>query len=335
LPLSSLRKRIDDRGLKASLEIPRTIEFDLGAELAFGSRCSLENVSMFSDWSFDAVCRGNYFEGAGVGMPLDARSDNTVRFSSDLVTETPENNEFEVCISEASVANVAVIMFHHWFATNRYSLLGKFLAARGITFVEATLPYHFGRSPSGHNYAERFVSPNIGLTIRSMKQATVDGRKIVDWLHRSGYKKIFVSGICLGSWIAGLVAANDRRISGASLWLAGGSAADVVWTSRSTGMIRDKISPFLDLETLRKLWAVIDLNHHVLGLARKPMQFVVAKHDEIVQASVSDALIENLRRMSNQPQVINVNSGHASLSVPPYNIQAALSLARFVKKHSK
>ncbi len=335
MSLRRLTKRIDDRGLQASLAKPRTIEFDLGAQYAFGTDCHLSDWRQFSNWSTEAYLYGKFFDPMAPGVPLDDPDADRLCFSSDILTETAENNEFEVVLTSSPGSKVAVVMFHHWFATERYALLGKFLASRGITFVEMSLPYHFGRSPVGEDLTERFVSPNVGLTIRSMRQGAVDGRKVVDWLKSTGYEKVFVSGVCLGSWVAGLVSANDANVDGASLWLAGGSPADVVWSGRSTEMIKDKIEPHLDYETLDKLWSVIDLNHHVLGLARKPLQIVRAKHDEIVRPHVTNKLLKNMEIFPSQPDVVTLNCGHASLSVPPFNIKAAIKLSSFVKRCSK
>lgn len=326
-------KIFDDRGLKRSLAIPRTVDFDLGSELAFETHSN--NVSQCIDWSLDAMERGQFFDAGEVGVPLEKAVGNKIHFSSDVFSTVQENNEFEVVVHKAKNSDVAVVMFHHWFADERYTALGKMLASRGITLVEATLPYHFGRSPSDRDFSEWMINPNIGMSLCSMRQGVLDGLKIVDWLQKSGCEQIFVSGICIGSWIAALVAAKDTRVVGSSLWVGGGSAADVLWTSKSSPMLKEKIEPHLTLEQLRSLWRLIDLNYYTSQLSKRPIQLILANYDEIIQRDVSERFIRSLKQDFIEPHVVRLNCGHASLALLPYSLRAALNLIGFVKKHSR
>ena len=109
-----------------------------------------------------------------------------------------------------------LVVFHHWNARARNSQLARFLSRRGITVVEIAMPYHFERSRPGSTYADYMLSPNIGRTIQSIRQAVLDGRKLVHWLKSEGYGEVSVLGMSLGSWVGGLIAAHDPAVSKAS-----------------------------------------------------------------------------------------------------------------------
>jgi pimeloyl-ACP methyl ester carboxylesterase len=87
--------------------------------------------------------------------------------------------------------------------------IANFFSLRGITVVEIAMPYHFERSRPGSVHADYMLSPNLGRTIQSVRQAVLDGRKLIRWLKSEGYREISVLGMSLGSWVAGMVAAHD------------------------------------------------------------------------------------------------------------------------------
>ena len=43
------------------------------------------------------------------------------------------------------------------------------------------------------------VSANLGLTIRSCRQAVLEGRMVLDWLTQRGHQRIGVLGVSLGT----------------------------------------------------------------------------------------------------------------------------------------
>ncbi len=61
--------------------------------------------------------------------PLSESTDQVV-FQSDITTEEEENNIFECEITDSGTKEHAIVVFHHWYARNRYSAFAKFFAAR-------------------------------------------------------------------------------------------------------------------------------------------------------------------------------------------------------------
>ncbi|TIQ73252.1 MAG: dienelactone hydrolase-related enzyme, partial [Mesorhizobium sp.] len=160
---------------------------------------------------------------------------------------------------------------------------------RGITVVEIAMPYHFERSRPGSVHADYMLSPNLGRTIQSVRQAVWDGRKLIRWLKSEGYREISVLGMSLGSWVAAIVAAHDLAVSKASLFLTAGSLADMVWTGRATRSIRDSLEPEIELTDLRRAWGPLNLENCAHSLARPDLDLhvVLAKRDKVVLPELS------------------------------------------------
>jgi dienelactone hydrolase len=199
------------------------------------------------------------------------------------------------------------------------------------------MPYHFERSRPGSLHADYMLSANLGRTIQSVRQAVLDGRKLIRWLKREGYRDISVLGMSLGSWVAGLIAAHDLAVSKASLFLTAGSLADMVWTGRATRAIRDSLEPEIDLVDLRRAWGPLNLENYAHRLARPDLELhvVLAKRDKVVLPELSANFIQKLRDTGAQPNILELNCGHYSLAMPPYILLAGLSLKRFLSRADK
>lgn len=195
------------------------------------------------------------------------------------------------------------------------------------------LPYHLERSRPGSSHADYMLSPNLGRTLQSMRQAVLDGRAVVRTLRAKGYREVSVLGMSLGSWVAGLVAAHEREVAKAALFLTAGSLADMVWTGRATQHIRAGLDGAIDRGELRRAWALLDLERHAEELARSDLdlQLVLARRDTVVQPELSERLIAALREAGAAPEVLRLNCGHYSLSLPPYIVRAGFSAVRLLR----
>lgn len=262
--------------------------------------------------------------------PLDEKA-GTVRFRSDITTSDENNNTFECIVSDSGSRDHALLVFHHWYARQRYTAFAKFFASRGITVVEATLPYHFGRGTDDVS-EEQFFSASLGRTVRSMRQAVLDGRKIVRWLDGLGYKKISAVGMCLGGTVAGLVAAQEDKLGKAALMVTPADPADLVWTAETMKTLRSRIEPAVSHEALKTAWSLISLEKHLWSLTRPDLHlmFVIGKNDTIARPEGLDRLIDDLTRCNRQPEVLRLSCGHSSVGVFPYNIIAAKKVLNFL-----
>ena len=323
--------RWDEQRAKRGEDGKATRSFTLDAELAFpGER--IEGIREFYARADQACADPTFFEEReGADQEVDV-SDDWIRFPSGTVTDVAENNTVWAKITKSGSLDKALVIFHHWNARSRNAQIAGYLSRRGITVVEIAMPYHFERSRPGSLHADYMLSANLGRTIQAVRQAVCDGRKLIRWLKSAGYREISVLGMSLGSWVAGLIAAHDANVSKASLFLTGGSLADMVWTGRATRSIRSSLEPEIELADLRRAWSPLNLENYVHRLARPDVDFqvVLAKRDTVVLPELSESLLLGLKNAGSRPQILKLNCGHYSLGKLPYILYAGLRLKRFL-----
>ena len=207
------------------------------------------------------------------------------------------------------------------------------LARQGLTVVEIAMPYHLERARPGSPLADDMLSPNLGRTLQSVRQAVVDGRQLIRILQRVGYRRVSVLGFSLGSWVAG--PRGSPRSCGRespACFCQRGSLADMVWTGGATRHIRSSLDGKMGIVDLRRAWSPISLENHVARLARPGLdvQLVLAKRDRVVLPALSGEFISQLRAAGASPFVKWLNCGHYSMSLPQYAIRAGFSAAQFL-----
>ncbi|MFC0199688.1 alpha/beta hydrolase family protein [Paracoccus rhizosphaerae] len=290
------------------------------------------NLDDFCDLAELAAANASFFnEPKGSNLDFTWQK-GWIKFSSSISTETAENNLVSAKVTESQSRKKALIVFHHWNASTRYDHIAKFLSRRGITVVQIALPYHFERSRPGSQFADYMLSSNLGRTIQSVRQAVLDGRKLIRVLKHRNYEQISVLGMSLGSWVAGLVAANDPAVKKAALFLTAGSLADMVWTGRATEHIRASLAGQIDVTQLSKAWSPLNLENYVAQLARPglELQLSLAKRDTVVLPHLSQPLVAMLRQAGARADVLELNCGHYSFALPPYILRTGLRTLRLL-----
>lgn len=327
--------RWDERRARRGEEGKKTTDFVLDAERAFPDTERTISIEEFCVRAGQAVADSTFFDGPGGADESFERQGELLKFPSDISTDVDENNVVWARITESGSLDRALVIFHHWNARSRNRQIATFLSKRGIAVVEIAMPYHFERSRPGSLHADHMLSANLGRTIQSVRQAVLDGRKLIRWLKREGFREISVLGMSLGSWVAGLIAAHDSAVSKTSLFLTAGSLADMVWTGRATRAIRDGLEPHIDLTDLRRAWSPLDLENYAHRLARTDLALhvVLAKRDKVVLPELSDRFIEVLNDAGARPKTLALGCGHYSLALPPYILLAGWSLKRFLMSH--
>lgn len=327
--------RWDDRRAQRGNAVKKKTAFVLDAQLAFPS-LEKEDISIdgFCDLAELAAADSAFFDEA-TGSDLNFEWQNGwIAFPSGILTDTVENNLVRAKVTESRSTHQALIVFHHWNAGARYGQIAKFFTRRGITVVEIALPYHFERSRPASRYADYMLSPNLGRTIQSVRQAVLDGRKLIRIMEHRGYEQISVLGMSLGSWVAGLVAAHDPAVKKAALLLTAGSLADMVWTGRATQHIRASLAGKIDVTQLNRAWSPLNLENYVGQLARPDLelQIVLAKRDTVVLPDLSKPLLAELKQAGAKVDVLELKCGHYSLSLPPYILPTGLRTLRLLTK---
>jgi dienelactone hydrolase len=325
--------RWDERRARRGEEGKKTADFVLDAERAFPGAKKVTSIEEFCALADEAVSDPTFFDGPSGSDQSFERQGEWLRFPSGISTDVEANNVVWAKITQSGSFDQAMVIFHHWNANSRNPQIASFFSKRGITVVEIAMPYHFERSRPGSLYADYMLSSNLGRTIQSVRQAVWDGRQLIRWLKKEGYKEVSVLGMSLGSWVAGLIAAHDSAVSKASLFLTAGSLADMVWTGRATRSIRESLEPEVELTDVRKAWAPLNLENYAENLARPGLDLhvVLAKGDKVVLPELSQQFVQRLEAMGAKQTILELNCGHYSLAMPPYILSAGLSLKRFLR----
>lgn len=156
------------------------------------------------------------------------------------------------------------------------------------------------------------LGPDLGLTIQSLRQAVLGGRRLIRILSGQGYGGISVLRMSLGSWVAGLAAAHDPSVRGAALVLTAGRLADMVWTGLATQHISASLRGEIELGELRRAWGPLDLENHADRLARHDLDLLVvrARRDTVVSPRLSRRLVSSLREAGAEPSVLELTCRH-------------------------
>jgi pimeloyl-ACP methyl ester carboxylesterase len=205
-----------------------------------------------------------------------------------------------------------------------------------MSALRLTLPYHEERRPPELERAEHLVSSNIGRTIQSMRQAVLDARAAVRWLKQQGFERIGVLGTSIGSCTAFLTFAHEPDINVGVFNHVSGYFADVVWQGISTRHVRQAIEPILTLEELREFWRPISpvpFIPRLLNMERRPMRFIAAKYDLTFPVDLSRAVIDEVRRLGIDLDVVWLPCGHYTTAELPWKAIDAWKIATFMRKH--
>ena len=206
----------------------------------------------------------------------------------------------------------------------------------GISALRLTLPYHEDRRPSDLERADHLVSPNIGRTIQSMRQAVLDARSAVKWLQDEGYERIGILGTSIGSCVSFLAFAHDPLINVGVFNHVSGYVADVVWKGISTQHVRAGIEPHLTLDELRAFWMPISPVPFIPRLQKmeqRPMRFIAARYDLTFPADMSREIIQEVRKLGLDLNVVWLPCGHYTLAEMPWKAIDAWKIATFFRKH--
>lgn len=326
--------RWDNKRAQRGNSVKNAEVFSLDAHLSFPI-AEHDNISIgdFVRLSQQAIASGSFFEEPTPSELHYKWRDGWIEYRTSLETEVMQNNCVRAQVTDSFSKKHALIIFHHWNATKRHKKIAAFLAKRGISVVQIAMPYHFERARSDTLYADYMISSNLGRTLQSIRQAVLDGRKLIRILEHEGYDHISVLGISLGSWIAGLVAATDQSVKKAGLFLTGGSLADMVWTSDATKHIRSSLEGQIDTKQLNAVWNLLNLENYTRQLARPGLevQIVVATRDTVVLPHLAESLIARLHQAGANVDTLRLNCGHYSFSMPPYILPAGVRTMRFLQ----
>lgn len=297
--------------------------------------------------SREAVRRSEDFYALTPVEDYELRGDR-LTWTSAVETPSEENNIararlFEAAPPKRPSKNVdaderrAVVVLPQWNAdAEGHVALCRLLARVGITALRLTLPYHEERRPADLERADFLVSPNVGRTLQSMRQAVLDTRAAVAWLDAQGFEHIGVMGTSIGSCTAFLAFVHDERIKAGVFNHVSGYFADVVWRGISTRHVRAGIEGSVTLEELREAWLPVSpmtFTSRLKTQSPRPMRFIAARHDLTFPADLSRDVIESVRATGAPLDVVWLPCGHYTSGERPWVYLDGWKIVNFLRKN--
>lgn len=259
-------------------------------------------------------------------------------FPSALETPHAENNTvygriFHPKPDPSRKHRAAVVVLPQWNSdAGGHIGLAKLLAMHGLTAVRLSLPYHDRRMPPELHRADYIVSSNIVRTLQVCRQAVLDARRTIAWLHAQGYDRIGILGSSLGSCLSLLTTAHEPLVRAQALNHISPYFADVVWRGISTAHVREGLDGHIELDLLRQLWSPLSPANFLERVRDRRTLLVYARYDLTFPVDLSRDLVRQFEAQGIPHEVAVLRCGHYTTGVTPFKFIDGLILSRFLKR---
>lgn len=293
-----------------------------------------ENVLKNSD-EFFYLSEVKDFEFADVDQ--ESNSPN-LSWTSSIKTPSPENNTaYAKLFPHENDKKAAVVVLPHWNAkAGSYFDLCNFFNKVGVTSLRLTLPYHEERMPPDLERADFVVSPNVGRTIQSIRQATLDTKAAVHWLYEQGYENVGVVGTSIGSCVAFLAFVHDETIKSVVFNHVSGYVADVAWRGLSTYHVREGLENNISLDDLRECWSPVSPMNYIKKLAtlpERPQRYIYTLYDLSFPIDLSLDTMNALKKHNIPHSKVSIPCGHYTLGEKPWVYLDGYKIISFLRKN--
>jgi pimeloyl-ACP methyl ester carboxylesterase len=260
-------------------------------------------------------------------------------WKSAVATISKENNTAYATYFPHPNRRAAVIILPHWNAkAGTYFDLAKFFNKVGLSAIRLTLPYHEERMPPELERADHLVSPNIGRSLQSVRQAVLDTRAAVAWLKQQGYEKVGIVGTSIGSCVAFMAWVHEPQLDAAVFNHVSGYMADVVWHGLSTYHVREGFGDNLHLDELRQYWMPVSpmaYMERLANLPQRPQRYIYTLYDLSFPIDLSREVMRELRRRKIPHSKAAIPCGHYTLGEKPWVYLDGYKIIRYLHKHLK
>ncbi len=248
------------------------------------------------------------------------------------------NNTVHARLFPAPGSRRAVVVVPQWNADSESHVgLCRILQKLGITALRLCLPYHEQRRPPGMVRADYMVSPNIGRTLQSTRQAVLEVRQAVQWLRRQGHEAVGVMGTSVGSCVTYLAFVHDDQIDAGVFNHVSAHFADVVWTGLATRYVRWGLEEHIDLDTLRECWSPVSPVHHIHKLGRRPRPhlLITARYDLTFLPEHSEKVFQTYQRLDIPHDRADLPCGHYTTASFPFKYLDGWHICRYLVRRLK
>jgi hypothetical protein len=269
--------------------------------------------------------------------PSDYRLDGThLTFTSPLRSPYSENNTVHADLFRSPREDGrAVLVLPQWNADiNGHVGLCKLLNRFGLTALRMSLAYHDRRMPPELSRADYHVSSNIGRTIHASRQSVMDCRACLDWLEQQGYQRLAILGTSLGSCIAFITAAHERRLRAGVFNHVSMNFSDVVWTGLSCRHISDSFAGRITQDELRHYWSVISPAAYLDKMSERSMKSLLiwARYDSTFLPVYSQQVLDAFGNLSLDHEIFTLPCGHYTTGQFPFNLIDGLVMCRYLAR---
>ncbi|MFO0848476.1 MAG: prolyl oligopeptidase family serine peptidase [Gemmataceae bacterium] len=234
-----------------------------------------------------------------------------VSFPSAVATPHPENNtvhaEFFAPVGVTGRPAVIVLdILDGQGVVSRGEAV--WLAAHGVPALAVTLPYYGPRRPAGSR--TRLLSPDVPASVANVRQAVLDCRRAAAWLAARpevDAGRIGVVGTSLGSFIGGLVAAAEPRVTAACLLLGGGGLVDAFYDHPKAGPVLSVLRLVgIGKDELKAAIAPADPITYADRLKGKSLLLIAASRDDVVPP----VAMKRLWEATGKPKIVWYDATH-------------------------
>ena len=262
--------------------------FDWGLDWIAGAGAAAEAPDAIAGWVSEVMADTDAFftppPTSDYSLQRDSDGVSVLAFPSALMTPHAENNivyaRYFPAVHRHDQPRAATVVLPQWNADpGGHVGLCRLLAWSGVSALRLSLPYHDRRMPPELHRADYIVSANVGRTLQVCRQAVLDARRAIAWLHREGYERIGILGTSLGSCLALLTTAHEPLVRAEALNHISPRFADVVWRGLSTEHVREGLDGHIDLELLQSFWRPISPIWFLERLRDRRTLLVYARYD--------------------------------------------------------
>ncbi len=260
---------------------------------------------------------------------------STLSFPSQLTTPYSENNTvWAEYYPSPKARGRAVLVLPQWNSDEQSHLgLCRLLQRLGLSSLRMSMPYHHRRKPLEIKRADYHVSANLGRTIHATRQSVLDARACLDWLERRGYTELAILGTSLGSCVALLTVAHDRRVKSAVFNHVSMNFSDVVWTGMSCRHIRASLEGHVTQERLRDYWRLISPSAYLPRLTDRATLanlLIWAGHDTTFRPEFSRQILAGFTGLGIPHSRFYLPCGHYTSAKPPFVWLDGYAMSRFL-----
>ena len=287
------------------------------------------------EWGETTVPRSDSFYAVEPAKDYTLRGD-VLRFTSAIRTPHPENDIVHARFfpdASARGRRRAVLVLPQWNSDAQGHVgLCRLLNRFGMSALRLSMPYHDARMPPELTRADYIVSANVGRTAQVCRQAVLDARRAIAWLHGQGYSSIGILGTSLGSCLSMLTTAHEPLIKAAALNHISPYFADVVWDGLSTMHVRETLEGNVTLDELRRMWLPISPMPYLERVRGRRLLLVYALYDLTFPVALSRTLVAAFTERGIPHQLLVLPCGHYSTGVTPFKWMDGLALSRFLNR---